>query len=402
MNAASVPVYARRALIVCFLVALCEGIDLQAAGVAAAGISREFLPTVSQKGVFFGASTFGLFLGALFGGWIADGIGRKKVLVTSIAVFGLFSVLTAFAPGMTVLTVARLLTGLGLGGALPNLIAVAAEASTPQRRNANIVAMYVGMPLGGVIASAIILCLDVSQWRTVFIAGGVAPLLILPLMVAFMPVAAPTGHGGATSAFSPEAVRELFGAGRAARTFLLWLACFLALVILYMMLNWLPTLLQGIGLSNREAAGAQIAFNAGGAACSVIVGRLLDSRARMAAIVATFVAVVVALLGLANLGSGTGSVWVLTLLLGGGVVSSQGILYGIAADCYSAAHRGAGVGSAIALGRVGSFVGPLLAAVLVGSGRSSAQVLTNILPIVILCALCVLYLGRRRTDVASA
>jgi len=397
MNGATAPVYARRALVVCFLVALCEGIDLQAAGVAAGGISREFLPTVAQKGLFFGASTFGLFLGALLGGWIADAIGRKKVLVASIAAFGAFSILTSLAPDMTLLTVARLLTGLGLGGALPNLIAVAAEASAPERRSASIVAMYVGMPLGGVIASAIILFVDVTQWRTVFIAGGIAPLLTVPLMVAFMPATMPAGsHGGGSTVVSAEALRELFGDGRAPRTLLLWLACFLALLILYLFLNWLPTLLQGIGLSGAEAAGAQIGFNLGGVVCSLTIARLLDSRFRLAAIVATFIAVPVALLGLADLAAHPGAVWVLTLLLGAGVVSTQGILYGIAADCYAAAHRGAGVGTAVALGRVGSFVGPLLAAVLVGAGRTPAQVLTGMLPIVALCAAAVIYLGRRR------
>lgn len=388
---------ARRALVFCFLVALCEGVDLQAAGVAAGGISREFLPTAAEKGFFFSASTFGLFLGALFGGWIADGIGRKKVLLASITTFGIFSILTTLAPTMGILTGARLLTGLGLGGALPNLIAVAAESSPPGRRNASIAMMYIGMPLGGAIASLIVLLIDVSHWRAVFLAGGIAPLLIAPLMALYMPVlprAELAEH--AASQGVVDALRELFGEGRAGRTLLVWMASFLALLTLYLLLNWLPTLLEGRGLSKSQAAGAQIAFNVGGAACSVLVGQLLDSRFRRAGIIGAFTAVLIALFALGSLTLETQAVVALTLLLGGGVIASQSILYGIAADCYSAAHRGAGVGAAIALGRIGSIVGPLLAAVLIGAGRTPAQVLTGIVPIVVVCGVVVTVLGWSR------
>src|SRR5256885_8460415 len=86
---------ARRTVLFCFLVALCEGLDLQAAGVAAGGLSREFMPTAGQKGLFFSASTFGLSIGAVIGGWLADRIGRDRKstrlnsshLVISYAVF---------------------------------------------------------------------------------------------------------------------------------------------------------------------------------------------------------------------------------------------------------------------------------------------------------------------------
>src|SRR5580704_15907647 len=95
-------------ILFCFLTALCEGIDLQAAGVAAAGIGAEFRPSPDQFGTFFSASTFGLFFGALIGGRLADSIGRKKVLVVSVGLFGLFSLLTAMASDVQSLTWARL------------------------------------------------------------------------------------------------------------------------------------------------------------------------------------------------------------------------------------------------------------------------------------------------------
>jgi AAHS family 3-hydroxyphenylpropionic acid transporter len=100
-------------ILFCVLAALCEGIDLQAAGVAAAGIGAELKPSPDQFGTFFSASTFGLFFGALIGGRLADSIGRKKVMVASIGLFGLFSLLTSFASDIQSLIWARALTGQG-------------------------------------------------------------------------------------------------------------------------------------------------------------------------------------------------------------------------------------------------------------------------------------------------
>src|SRR5580693_1440614 len=126
LNQASDGAAARRTILFCVLAALCEGIDLQAAGVAAGGLVAQYHPTPDQLANFFSASTFGLFIGAIVGGWLADRIGRKWVLVVSIALFGVFSLLTPLAWDIRSLAYVRLLTGLGLGGAFPNIIALVA------------------------------------------------------------------------------------------------------------------------------------------------------------------------------------------------------------------------------------------------------------------------------------
>ncbi|HEY3850250.1 MAG TPA: MFS transporter, partial [Steroidobacteraceae bacterium] len=149
----------------CVLVALCEGIDLQAAGVAAAGIAEEFRPTPDQFGTFFSASTFGLFLGAVIGGRLADSIGRKKVLVVSIALFGSFSLLTSLAWDIHSLIWVRALTGLGLGGALPMLLALVTENSAVKRQSASVATVYAAMPLGGAAASMLIMLMATAHWR---------------------------------------------------------------------------------------------------------------------------------------------------------------------------------------------------------------------------------------------
>jgi Major Facilitator Superfamily len=153
-DSSSVSNTAAGTIVCCVLVALCEGFDLQAAGVAAAGITPEFGPTPEQLGRFFSASTLGLFLGALAGGRLADTLGRRSILVASFALFGAFSLLTAQASGIASLTSARLLTGFGLGGAFPTLVAWVNEHSAPTRRRANVALVYGGMPFGGALAVA--------------------------------------------------------------------------------------------------------------------------------------------------------------------------------------------------------------------------------------------------------
>ncbi|MGH8238585.1 MAG: MFS transporter, partial [Steroidobacteraceae bacterium] len=152
--------------------ALCEGIDLQAAGVVAAGIVPSFHPSAGQLGFFFSGGTLGLFVGALVGGRLADSIGRKPVLVASVLLFALFSALTALAPDIHSLSILRILTGLGLGGAFPNVIALVAESAAADRRSASVAAAYSAAPLGGALVSLLSFAIGPEHWRWIFVIGG--------------------------------------------------------------------------------------------------------------------------------------------------------------------------------------------------------------------------------------
>lgn len=143
----------RLTILLCFIVALIEGLDLQSAGIAAAGIRAAFNLDPKMMGWMFSASIIGLLPGAFLGGCIADRIGRKKVLVAAVVLFGVFSLWTAYAGSLTGLLAARFLTGLGLGAALPNLIALCAEAVEERQRSTAISIMYCGVPLGGAVAA---------------------------------------------------------------------------------------------------------------------------------------------------------------------------------------------------------------------------------------------------------
>jgi AAHS family 3-hydroxyphenylpropionic acid transporter len=401
MNTAS-PSGRAMTIFYCVLAALCEGIDLQAAGVAAAGIGAEFKPTPDQFGTFFSASTFGLFLGAVIGGRVADSIGRKRVLVVSIGLFGLFSLLTSFAMDVPSLIAARALTGLGLGGALPMLLALVTETSTAKQQSASVTTVYAAMPLGGAGASLLSLLMAAPHWRVIFIVGGVIPLVLAPLMAVSLPESAAFRRAKEASASRAEAPSgtlkagsffALFADGRAGRTGLLWASSFLELLLLYLLLNWLPTLLVSDGFTRVQAAGAQIGFNLGGVFSAVLIGYLLGGRLRNAAIIVTFVALPILLVALAKSPSQFPAVASAVFLLGCGVLAAQAFLYALAPVAYPTRIRGMGVGAAVAVGRIGSIVGPKLGGSLKAAGHGPSQLLMDLLPIVIVGSVCALWLA---------
>jgi MFS transporter, AAHS family, 3-hydroxyphenylpropionic acid transporter len=380
-------------IIFCVCVALCEGIDLQAAGVAAAGIGAEFKPTPDQLGTFFSASTFGLFFGALLGGRLADSIGRKKVLVAAVGVFGFFSLLTAFAWNMQSLMWMRLLTGLGLGGALPMLIALVSESSGTERQSASVAMVYAATPFGGAIASLVSLLIAAPQWRLIFIVGGVLPLLLTPLLAYGLRESIAFQHRGDGTMPKAGSFAAIFAQGRALRTVLLWLSFFLALLLLYLLLNWLPSLLVTDGLSRNQAAGAQIGFNIGGSLAALVIGYLLGGRFRNGGIVVTFVALPILLLILAKAPAEVGFIVTTVFLLGCAAMAAQAFLYAMAPVGYPTSIRGVGVGAAVAAGRVGSIVGPKLGGFLKSAGHGPSQLLMDLLPIVIFGSICALLLA---------
>jgi AAHS family 3-hydroxyphenylpropionic acid transporter len=381
----------------CFLAALFEGVDLQAAGVAAPHILPLFHLTPQQAGLFFSASTLGLLVGAITGGWLADRVGRKAVLLGSLVLFGVFALSTAFAVDFSSLVALRLATGLGLGGALPNMIALAAESSPPSRRGISVALMYCGMPLGGALASAVSL-FGGADWKAVFYFGGGAPLLLAPA-VALLMIDTVAGRETAARSGSPGAARDplhaLFGQSRLASTLLLWVGFGFTLLVLYLLLNWLPSLVVSRGFSKPQSAMVQIAFNLGGAAGSAGVGWLLDGRRRVAAIIGSFLLTPVFLLGLAIGATSLPGELLIAAILGVGIISNQAILYAMAPWCYPIEVRGFGVGAAVAVGRFGSLVGPLIAGQLVGAGQNAEQVLLHMLPILATGACAAIILGLR-------
>ncbi|MCA8227354.1 3-(3-hydroxy-phenyl)propionate transporter MhpT [Burkholderia vietnamiensis] len=379
----------------CFAIALLEGLDLQSVGVAAPRMAHEFGLSVSQMGLAFSAGTFGLLPGAMLGGWLADRIGRKQVLIASVCLFGLLSIATAQVSGFAMLVAVRALTGLGLGGAMPNLIALLSESVEPRSRSSAVAVMYCGIPFGGVIASLIgVLLAGDAEWRHIFYVGGVGPLLLAPVLIALLPESRAFLDVSASGAARPTVGHTLFGGARTGTTLALWLSYFCTLIVLYFLLNWLPSLMAAKGLARSQAGIVQIFFNIGSGLGVLGIGMSMD-RLRPSRVVGGMYAGIV--LSLAALAIAPGLLWLSVAAFAAGmfVVGGQSVLYALAAIYYPTAMRGTGVGSAVAVGRLGSVVGPLAAAQLLAMGRSASVVIGASIPVTLVAAIAALVLIRR-------
>src|ERR1700726_20825 len=175
-------------LLTCAAVLFLDGFDTQAIGYVAPAVAREWGLTKGALGPVFSAGLFGLMLGALLFGPLADRIGRKKIIVLSTLAFGIGSLVTAFVQDVHMLLAVRFLTGLGLGGAMPNAVAMTSEFSPRRQRATMVMIMFcgfsVGAALGGLIAAALI---PQFGWRSVFIVGGAVPLLLVPILAQRLP-----------------------------------------------------------------------------------------------------------------------------------------------------------------------------------------------------------------------
>lgn len=374
----------------CFLVAVVEGFDIQAMGVAAPRLAPQFGFGPQEMGWIFAISNVGLVVGAGLGGWLADKVGRKPVFIGAVLSFGIFTLLTTMVGTFGSWFLVRFCTGLGFGAALPNMMALAAEVSVPEKRASTAAVMFCGMPIGGGTSALLTQMLPPDfDWRTLFEIGGVLPLLLAPTIYFLMPE---TLSKSAGASVRTSRVAALFTDGRTPVTLLLWLAFFPTLLILYLILNWLPMLVVANGLDRVVAPQASLAFNFGGAAGALLFGKLvdrLDTRWPMMLAYFGLIGSLVALSAARGLE--------MTMLLSGAagffLLGANYALYGVAATYYPKDVRGTGSGASVAVGRIGSIIGPLLAGILLGSGISSGGVVRYMVPVAALAGAAVLGLS---------
>jgi AAHS family 3-hydroxyphenylpropionic acid transporter len=383
-------------LVLCFCGAVVEGIDLQSMGLAAPKMGPEFHLSRPELGLVLSATPLGLFFGAFIGGRIADAWGRKAALMIAMVVYGVFQLATTVAPGYEALLAVRFCCGLGLGGALPNLIALTSEAAGPKSNLLNVVITAAGMPTGGGLASYIaFLGGEQGDWRTIFYIGGIAPLALAPIMALALPESRLFQEARAASRAAGEKVNSfaaLFGQGRAAATLLLWIAFFSITVILYLLLNWLPVLMGSKGFSKADAALIQIPFNAGSAIGSILLGWMMQRRPGRAVLLLCYLGLAAFLFALAQVGHDLLTASAVVALTGAFLLGAQYILYGLTPTYYRTATRGTGTGAAVAASRLGSTVGPSLAGYLLGAGKTTTEVLQSLLPVAAVSAVAAMLL----------
>jgi MFS transporter, AAHS family, 4-hydroxybenzoate transporter len=381
-----------RVLLICATVLFIDGFDTQAIGYVAPAVAQEWKLPRGALGPVFSAGLFGLMIGALVFGPLADRIGRKRIIVASTAAFGIGTLLTMLAQDAVWLMALRFLTGLGLGGAMPNAVAVTSEFSPHRRRATMVMAMFagfsIGAALGGLLAAALI---PAFGWRSVFLVGGIAPLLLVPFLLHALPesiryLALAGGRdrevAGLLRRVTPEArlaadirfvvqepklsglpVLHLFTEQRSAVTLLLWIVFFMSLLDLYLLSNWLPTVLNDLGVSVSVAAAIGAMLQVGGVVGTFTLGYFID-RFSFRALAFTYVcaAVAVAAIGLTShsIGLVTFAIFAAGFCIVGGQIGSNALT----ATFYPTAIRSTGVGWALGIGRIGSIVGPLIGGIM--------------------------------------
>lgn len=386
-------------LCLCFCVALLEGFDIQSMGVAGPFVRKEFGLSPKELGLIFSAATLGMLPGAIIAGRLADKYGRKLILLVSVLVFGLMSLATAYCTDLTSFAIVRFLTGLGMGGALPLMIAIASE-SVPKAWNGTAVSvMYAGVPVGAAITALMASSFaDPSHWRHIFYLGGIAPIAILPILALFIKE---TSHAKDVMIEVAEKIsfkNTLFGEGRWLATLQLWVSFFCTLIVLYFILNWLPILVTDNGLSRPQVGQVQLFYQVGAAIGVLTLGWLLDKVNIKWVAIAMYAGILSGLGALAIAGTAT-TMMLSAALCGFFLTGGQSVLYAMAALVYPANIRGTGVGSAVAAGRVGAFVGPMLAGMIMAMSSGSSTVIMASIPVIIVGTIATLgltiYLARQ-------
>lgn len=382
----------------CLLVSMLDGFDTQSIAFVAPAIARDLKLSPGEFGSLFSATMAGTAVGAAILGRVADRYGRRALIIAAVTGFGAMTLGCAVSRGFESLLILRFLAGLGLGGAIPNFIALASEFAPARARSRLIVVTLWGFPagavFGGLLSGPLI---DDFGWRSVFVVGGSLPLILAPILWAALPESiryltlrrspdiaavlrriAPKRDlaGGMEFVLPGEAprstrLRELFEGRLAAGTLLLGSALFMSLLLAYLLVYWIPLLFQRIGMSMSDARHGTVVLNAGGILGSYVISLILDrSRLKLAVLIGFYVAAALAVVCMGIPGLSRWETMAATGAVGFFLIGNQMSLSAFIADFYPSAVRATGLGVTQAMGRCGSLVGPLLAGQLVAAGVS--------------------------------
>jgi len=380
-------------IVICFFISFIEGIDLQSAGVAAAGMMEEFHLDKSKLGLIFSAAMLGLLPGGIVGGWLADRIGRKKVLIFSVVFFGIFSLATAFVSNYNELLIVRFMTGLGLGAALPNLIVIATEAVNEEKRGRAIAFMYCGIPAGGMFISFLASTHLAADWKVVFYIGGILPLLVVPVMVLLLPESREflESKNRQKIATIKTKFSDLFNQQFRKATILLAIAYFFTSMVVYMLMNWLPSLFIDLGFKKEQANSIQMFLAIGAIFGTVIFGFLIDRWKMKYVVILMYLGTIAGLIALKSF-STVHALYFAAIVTGFFTLGGKLVLYALASLVYPVEIRGTGVGTAMTVARLGGVVGPAFAGLFLVFGGGTASLLAAFIPGIIISAILLMIL----------
>ncbi|MFW1754395.1 aromatic acid/H+ symport family MFS transporter [Acinetobacter wanghuae] len=377
----------------CLLIILFDGYDLAINGVTLPLLMNDWGLSAVQAGMLASTALAGMMFGAMIFGSLADKIGRKKVIMICIVLFSGLTFAGGFASNPTEFGILRFLAGLGIGGVMPNLVALTSEYAPKKLRSTLVTTMFSGYAVGGVMAALLGSWFTPNfGWQIMFFIAGI-PLFLLPLIWKFLPESlsfivkqnkqaearkivkrlAPTVKVTDATTFMlpeenvPEAanVVSLFRRGRAMNTILFWIAFFSCLLTMYALSSWLPKLMMAAGYSMDNSLMFMMVMNIG-AVIGIVGGGILADRFHLKPVLMFLGIMGAIVMSLMGFQSNQFLLYVLVFLAGAASIGSQMLLYSYVAQFYPLAVRSTGIGWSSAIGRMGAIVGPILIGGLLG------------------------------------
>ncbi|SPJ21875.1 4-hydroxybenzoate transporter PcaK [Prolinoborus fasciculus] len=376
----------------CVFIVIFDGYDLAINGVALPLLMQEWNMSAVQAGMLASTALAGMMFGAMLFGMLADKIGRKNVILICVTLFSSFTFWGGFASNPTEFGILRFIAGLGIGGVLPNLVALTSEYAPQKMRSTLVTTMFSGYAVGGIMAALLGAWFTPSfGWEIMFYIAGI-PLLILPILWFYLPESltflvkkqqnekarhivqqlSPEQNLNADTQFvlnevqtSEASIAALFKQGRSMSTLLFWSCFFMCLLMVYALGSWLPKLMMAAGYSLGNSLMFLMAMNIGAVIGTIGGGILADRFHLKPVIIGMFLLGAVSLVGL-GFNSPQAVIYLLVALAGASAIGSSILLYSFVAQYYPMSIRSTGIGCASAVGRVGAIVGPIFIGFLLG------------------------------------
>ncbi|MET3624826.1 MFS transporter [Burkholderia ambifaria] len=371
----------------CVLMLILDGYDLAVVGAALPSIMKDMHIDATRAGIMAGSTLFGVMLGAIFLGTLADRFGRPTMMCICVALFSLFTAAAGLTSDPVGFSVTRFVAGLGIGGVLPIVTAQMAEFSPNALRTRLVTLVFAGYSIGGILVALTAKQLIGSYgWQSVFFAAGL-PVLLIPFIIKTMPHSMvflikrgrhdtlravlkrlvpdypSSGQeqfaGGSSDKAQDASVRRLFQDGRGFSTSMIWVAFVTGLFMVYALSSWLTKLMAMAGYSLGSALNFVIVFNVGAIAGAIFGGWLSDKVNIKRVLIAFYIVGAVAL-SLMGYTKSTASLFVVVFVVGASTLGTQLLAYAYAGDFYPHAIRSTGVGFASGVGRIGAIVAPVL------------------------------------------
>lgn len=391
-------------LALCMVASMIEGFDIVVIAYTAPAITTDWGVSSGELGVVFSAGVFGMTLGAMLLGGLADRFGRRTVVSATLMIAGLATLVVAYSSNVTELVALRVLAGLALGALVATLPALVGEFSPRRHRTLAIAVLLASANFGGFAGGLIVAAIIAdSGWQAIFLVTGALTVItgvliraLVPESIAYMirqqgagvlesvnralayigqsPVAqlpAVVNRGGREAA----SVKSLLTPARRATTGLLWSAFFLAFLVVYFISSWMPQVLTGAGLSQQEAIRGTTALPLGAILGNLLIGGLAGWWPLKRLIIVGFGIGGTCMVALSGMSSVLESmpfalIWLLLLVTGTFLFGAFGNLFNVAMRVYPVQVRGTGLGWSAGLGRAGAVVSPMLAGVLIAAGLS--------------------------------